>query len=174
VEPVYREIGPEFKKDAPLVIKVLEEHQEDVARGIVNNGFYETEVNGKRIRIEPRHVRVRAEYPDWLKVRETKYGIVGLDLRVSREEELEGIARDIVRRIQFMRKELRLDVNDYIKVWIESDDDDVKEAIEKFESYIKGETRATEIHVGTVPAAGIYSRSWDIEEKKLLIGISKA
>ncbi len=172
VLPVHREIGPEFKRDSPIIIKFLNENQSVVAKEIIEKGFCEIEVDGKKFRIEKRHVRIEAEYPEWLRVRESKYGTLGLDLRISREEELEGIARDIVRRIQFMRKKMGLDVNDYIDVWVEADDADIKETLNIFKEYIKSETRAVGLAAGEPPGEA-FSESWDIDGKIIRIGIRR-
>ncbi|MCE4620822.1 MAG: isoleucine--tRNA ligase [Desulfurococcales archaeon] len=171
LEPVYSEIGPEYKKDTPLVLRVINERAEEIARALSTKGYYEAEVEGLKVRLETRHVRIHAEYPEWLKARETDAGIVAIDTRITAEEELEGLARELVRRIQFMRKELALEISDYIEVWVEGDDE-IRKALEEMKEYIANETRAKALNLGA-PPEDVYRREWDIDDKTVVIGIRR-
>ncbi len=171
VEPNYREIGPEYKRDAPKVYRLLEERSEEVARALVSRGFYEAEYEGVKVRLEPRHVRLHAEYPEWLSVAEGEGFTVAVDTRVGREELLEGLAREVVRRIQFMRKEAGLDVTDYIEAWI-SGDSEILEAVREKLDYVSSETRASTIRFDKPPATA-YTREWEVDGKRVLIGIKR-
>ncbi len=173
VEPVLKEIGPTFKRDSPLVLEVIKKRQSEIAKEIISKGSYSIEVEGKRLRIEKRHVKILAEYPDWLKVKESKQGLIGLDIRVSRMEELEGLARDLVRRVQFMRKEANLDINDYVDLWIVTRDKDLLEAIDQFEEYIKYETRAKNLFLKS-PSKKAFIKEWMIEDKKIALAIRRS
>ncbi len=171
-EPNYRELGPDFKRLAPKVLKLLEEKGGEVAEAIARTGRYTTTLDGSEITLERRHVRLNASYPEWLSVKETSIGLVGIDTRMSEEEILEGLAREIVRRIQAMRKELDLPVNAYIETWITGDEDLVK-AAKAMEDYVAGETRSRSISYQP-PPEGAYTREWEVDGKRLLIGIRVA
>lgn len=67
-------------------------------------------------------------------------GIIALDLAITKELELEGIARDIVRMIQQARKDANLNVSDKINLLVESENVEVKEALAQFENYIQEQT----------------------------------
>ncbi|MDH7507130.1 MAG: DUF5915 domain-containing protein [Candidatus Thermoplasmatota archaeon] len=85
--------------------------------------------------------------------------------------ESEGFAREIIRRIQSMRKELNLHVED--KIVTEINVDEKKKAfILKWEDYIKGETRSSKISFKNKPT-GVLVKKWDIDEVQVEIGISK-
>ena len=170
VEPNMRAIGPEFKKLSRAVADYIRSHQDVVARDIIAKGYHEASVEGSNVRIERRHVSIKAVYPEWLSVKETDLGLVAVDLRLGREEVLEGLAREIVRRIQFMRKEAGLNIEDRIKAYIEAGDKEILDAVKAFEDYIKGETRAVELVVG---GARGYTKEWEIDGKKVILGIEK-
>ena len=172
VEPNYRAIGPEFKRLSKEIAQYILTHQEEVARDILENGFHEATVDDTTVRIEPRHVNLRIEYPGWLSVSEDNDMIVGIDTRLSREEVLEGLAREIIRRIQAMRKELDLRVDDYIEVWIEAEGD-LAEALRKHAEYIRGETRAARIEVGPGPQDALF-REWNVDGRRLRVWVRKA
>jgi len=71
--------------------------------------------------------------------------LVALDVLVSEELKQEGVARDLVRIIQDLRKKEDFDVADRIKINIETEFGELKRVIEKFDTYIKKETLAEEI-----------------------------
>jgi isoleucyl-tRNA synthetase len=82
----------------------------------------------------------------------------------------EALARELVRRIQVMRKEMDLAITDMIRIEINTSSDDVKKAVETFKDYLLRETRAVQISLGE--AAG--GKEWDIAGEKVRIAISKA
>jgi len=172
LEPIYSEIGPEYKQLTPAILDALKERSSEVVSSIASKGYYEFEISGVNVRIEPRHVKVVAEYPEWLRARENDEAIVAVDTRITPQEEMEGIARELVRRIQFMRKELTLEINDYITVWILGDED-INEAVRAMEAYIMEETRSKAV-ILTEPPENAYRRVWDIDEKSVVIGIRKS
>ena len=96
---------------------------------------------------------------------------MAIDTRITAEEELEGLARELVRRIQFMRKELALEISDYIEVWVEGDDE-IRKALEEMKEYIANETRAKALNPGA-PPEDVYRREWDIDDKTVVIGIRR-
>jgi isoleucyl-tRNA synthetase len=170
LEPNYSEIGPEFKKLTKQVVELIKTHQDEIAKAIVEKGYYETTIEGTPVRLEVRHVKVRAEYPEWLSVKDSDYGLVGIDLRLSKNEILEGLARELVRRIQFMRKEAGYSVSDYIKAYIKTDDREIMEAVEAFKKYIMEETRSIELILGS---GGETVKEWDIDGATVKIGIER-
>ncbi|MEB3851266.1 MAG: class I tRNA ligase family protein, partial [Desulfurococcales archaeon] len=172
VEPVYSEIGPEYRRAAPLVYRLLEERGDEVARAILERGAFEGEVDGVKVRLEPRHVRIHAEYPQWLAVAEGEGFTVAVDTRVGERELLEGLAREVVRRAQFMRKEMGLDVTDYVEMWLDGDEELVDAAL-RLADYVKGEVRAVAIYRGAPPQV-VYAKEWEVDGKRLLIGLRRA
>jgi len=78
----------------------------------------------------------------------------------------EAYAREIVRRIQEMRKELDLQVEEFIKTTIEMD----PELVKGWEEYIKNETRSEELTFGNAEG---YVKEWDVEGRKVRIGIKR-
>ncbi len=172
VEPNYKAIGPEYRRNAPLVYRLLEERGDEVARAILEHGRFEAEVDGVRVALEPRHVKIHAEYPEWLAVEEGEGFTVAVDTRIGREELVEGLAREVVRRVQFMRREMGLAVTDYVEVWLEGDEELVGAAL-TLQDYVAGEVRAVRIYRGT-PPTGAYMKEWEVDGKRLLIGVRRA
>ncbi len=93
-----------------------------------------------------------------------------LDTVIDKELLLEGLAREIVRRIQVIRKELNLPLDKVVnRIVIHTPDNELKEAIKKFKDYILRETRASDIMLSEKPIAN--ARKWNIENKQVLIYI---
>jgi isoleucyl-tRNA synthetase len=99
------------------------------------------------------------------------YGTVYIDTELGSELKEEGLAREIVRRIQAMRKELNLNVEDYIETWIEASNTIIS-ATEKWSNYVKTETRSKNIIIKK-PIAGELIKNWEIDNEKVKIGIRK-
>jgi isoleucyl-tRNA synthetase len=101
-------------------------------------------------------------------------GEVFLDVRLTERELAEGLARDLVRRLQQMRKEMDLRVDDYVDVWISGPRDKV-EMIRGESEYIRQEVRARDLRIiaeGEVRAE--YVRDWEINGERYTLGIALA
>ncbi len=92
-----------------------------------------------------------------------------LDKEINRDLLYEGLAREIVRRIQIMRKEMNLAYADRILVEIKTDDDELKKAIEMKMEYIESETLSKIVE----NVDNCYTKTWDIDGKEITISIKK-
>ena len=91
-----------------------------------------------------------------------------LDIDLSQDLKDEGFAREIVRRIQEMRKQMDLEMNESISVMISID----PERIKKWISYIRDETRSGKI-ICSENVSGDTVKKWEIEGETITIGISQ-
>ncbi len=82
----------------------------------------------------------------------------------------EGLVRDLVRRIQGMRKDLDLEYTAKIRVMYECDEE-VKEAINRFSDYICEETLAESIEESSAKGEQVYEKKWKIGEKEVYLAI---
>jgi isoleucyl-tRNA synthetase len=65
----------------------------------------------------------------------------------------EGLARDVVRHIQQLRKDSGLEISDRIDVTYNTDSDQLREAVEAWAGYIKGEVQARDLAAGSIDGA---------------------
>ena len=86
---------------------------------------------------------------------------------------LEAYAREIIRRIQFMRGKLNLKVDEKVKAYISTIDNELIESINTFRDYIMTETRAIELLITKDIPEKVFTMDWDIEDKKVKIGIER-
>jgi isoleucyl-tRNA synthetase len=98
-------------------------------------------------------------------------GKVQIDLKLTPELKAEGLVRELVRRIQEMRKALKLRVEDYIEVAIEASSL-VRKAAEEWMLYLKNETRAKNVSFDKSQKAQLI-KDWNIGPEKVRIAISK-
>jgi isoleucyl-tRNA synthetase len=89
---------------------------------------------------------------------------VALDLEVSPELRLEGLARDLVRAVQDLRKSAGLDVADRIELAIKADGE-VADAVTAHRDYLLGETLATSLH--TAPRGDGYDARVDLDGQEV-------
>jgi isoleucyl-tRNA synthetase len=170
--PKMQALGMEFKGLAKKIAEAISERSEEIAREILKEGKVRLNIDGREIVISKDHVSVKEEFQGDLIVEETSFGAIAIDKNISEEEEKEGLVRDIVRRIQFMRKQLSLAIDSYIDVFILPPNEDRRKALSERENYIKEEVRAKNI---TYQIQGGYDlvEEWEIEGEKYLIGIKR-
>lgn len=94
-------------------------------------------------------------------------GLVYIDPTLTKEMEMEGYAKEIIRRVQEMRKEMDLGMEERIEVGFVADED-IIEVLKGMGEYIMREVRARDLKIGE---ANGYVKSWKIDEKEVKIGI---
>jgi isoleucyl-tRNA synthetase len=95
------------------------------------------------------------------------YGVVYVDTTLTEEIESEGYAREVIRRIQEMRKELDLDIEREIRVDLDVRDDRVAALVDEHRDLVAGEVRAAEFG----PVEDGHERVWDVESVDMYISI---
>lgn len=96
--------------------------------------------------------------------------LVVLDLNVTEELKIEGLYRDLIRLIQQSRKDADLRITDKIKLYIVTQDAEIKTALTKFSDEIKAQTLAESLELTIAPeSARIFNL--EIEDKPVIIGI---
>lgn len=140
-----RAAGPRLGKQVQQVIKASKSGDWSVTDGTVVSGGIEL-VEGE-FTLES----VAESGTDGMELAALDSGFLALDTRVTPELEAEGMARDAVRAIQGIRKQLDLDISDRIAVTIEADTE-VAAALELHADLIAGETLTTALTFGPVDA----------------------
>ncbi|MDB5264253.1 MAG: isoleucine-tRNA ligase, partial [Adhaeribacter sp.] len=131
--------GPRLKQVAASIQAMT---QEEIAALERENGF-EIMLGEEKVIITPEDVEIMSEdIPGWLVASEGKL-TVALDITLTETLKQEGIARDLVNRIQNLRKDSGLDVQDKIKISLQNNHKEVNEAVTAYEQYIREETQAT-------------------------------
>jgi isoleucyl-tRNA synthetase len=106
-----------------------------------------------------------------LEIYETDNFTIAIPKKLDKELFYEAIARELIRRIQVMRNELDLNVDEYIEVGIKSDSEDILKTIELHEDYILNEVRGNSLFTDLIRDG--YTKNWNIEKYRVLISIKK-
>jgi isoleucyl-tRNA synthetase len=96
---------------------------------------------------------------------------VAVPLDIPLELKSEGMAREIVHRLQTMRRSAGFDIADYISTCFQGDDF-VRKVITDFASYIKQETLSREL-LENIPEEGAYSESFKLEGHQFTLGVKR-
>ena len=129
------------------------------------------ELAGEQVVVTPADFEITSEdMPGWLVASEGKL-TVALDITVTDELRREGVARELINRIQNIRKESGFEVTDKIKVEIESKDI-VAGAIEHFADYIASQTLAEEVKASAEPQGSVVVNS-DVDDEPLVIAVTR-
>ncbi len=161
----YRVLGPKLRGDLKRVVEELKKMKpEEIAQKIKENAL---EVLGYKLSGEDISVFEKpAENVQAIDVESLPISIF-LDTEIDESLRYEGFAREIIRRIQAMRKDMDLRYDQKIRTRY-SGDEELKKAIEMHRDYIMGETQSVSVEEGTGTG---YEKEWEIEGRKIKIVI---
>lgn len=144
IKPNFKALGPRFGKDMGLIAKEIQGFTQEQINEIDKNGSLTLAISGKSINLSSEDVEiVSQDIPGWLVA--TANGItVALDITLTAELKDEGIAREIVNRIQNLRKDSGFEVTDTIKVALQHNEG-LEKAVKANMAYIKSETLTDEL-----------------------------
>ena len=170
VKPRFDRIGPKYKGLTKQIVDRLSKMDgKAIYEALMRDGRVELKVEGKEVVLEPEDIEIEIKFAEGFEGSEFKYGFVAISTKLDRKLIAEGLARDVVRRIQQMRKEMDLHIEEYIRVYIVADKEFI-DLIKEHLDYIAGETRAKSI---TFDEAKGYTKKWKIEDYEVTIGIER-
>ena len=153
-------IGPDFGADSETVMTAIDGRPVRELEGGIT-------VDGSEFSLEPDHYEIDYQPPSDVAGAQFDTGAVYVDASLTDELAAEGYAREVVRRIQQMRKDLDLAIEADIRTAITVDAGDVSTYLDEWSDYIKTETRTTEF----VDAADALTDEWTIQDVTIEIGI---
>ena len=144
IKPNFKALGPRFGKDMGLISKEIQNFTQEQINKIEQEGEIILDISGKSVNLTTEDVEISSQdIPGWL-VANANGITVALDITISEELRNEGIARELVNRIQNIRKDSGFEVTDKIKVQLESEPT-IEIAVKANEDYIKSETLTNEL-----------------------------
>ena len=144
IKPNFKALGPRFGKDMGLISKEIQNFSQEQINEIDKNGSIDVAVSGKSITLTTADVEITSQdIPGWL-VANAGGITVALDITLTDELKNEGIARELVNRIQNLRKDSGFEVTDRITVYLKYNKI-LQEAVMANEGYIKSETLTDEL-----------------------------
>ena len=167
IKPNFKVLGPKFGKDMKLVAAQVQQLTQDDIVTVEKEGELSLEINGKNIILTLDEVEISSQdIEGWLVANQGGL-TVALDVTISEELRKEGIARELVNRIQNLRKDSGLEVTDKIKLSIKKDGI-VDNAVLINKEYIKNETLTNELVLEDEVKNGIEIVFDDVNTKLLI------
>ncbi|MCC9072668.1 isoleucine--tRNA ligase [Flavobacterium sp. F-65] len=139
IKPNFKALGPRFGKDMGLISKEIQSFTAQQISQLDKEGALDIVIAGKSVTLSLEDVEITSQDIEGWLVANSNGITVALDITITEELKNEGIARELVNRIQNIRKDSGFEVTDKIKVQIKRSGI-LENAILKNEDYIKSET----------------------------------
>ena len=167
IKPNFKVLGPRFGKDMKQVVAAIQKFDADDIQKIEEKGVLALEINGKSINLEISDVEISSQDIEGWLVANQGAVTVALDVTITEALKAEGIARELVNRIQNLRKDSGFEVTDMIDVFI-LNNEFMDKAVQNNLEYIKAETLTHTLHTVNELENGIEV-NFDAITTKLLI-----
>lgn len=154
IKPNFKTLGPRFGKEMGLIAKTIQSFGQEKINELEKNGEITVDVSGKSIILNLEDVEISSQDIEGWLVANANGITVALDITITDSLKKEGIARELVNRIQNIRKDSGFEVTDKVNVTLVSQSE-IEDAVQANETYIKVETLTenisfvTEIENGT-------------------------
>ncbi|WP_306351427.1 isoleucine--tRNA ligase [Flavobacterium sp. '19STA2R22 D10 B1'] len=169
IKPNFKALGPRFGKDMGLISKDIQAFSQEQISELERVGNMDIAISGKSVNLTSEDVEITSQDIEGWLVANSGNITVALDITINEDLRKEGIARELVNRIQNIRKESGFEVTDKIKVYLQKDGI-LEEAIKSNEEYIKAETLTEELIVkDSIPEGTVI----EFDEIKTVLSISK-
>lgn len=144
VKPDFKKLGPRYGKIMKQLAAVVQVMDQNAISQLESTGSYTFDIEGQSATIELADVEIISEdIEGWLVANEGRL-TVALDITITDDLRKEGVARELVNRIQNIRKSNGFDIVDRIKVKL-SDSQEISNAVKEYYDYIAGQVLADEI-----------------------------
>ena len=145
IKPNFRTLGPKYGKQMKDIAVVINDFTQQDIQALERQGTKEITLDGKVLTLTLDDVEITSQdIEGWLVASSSTGLVVALDATITDELRAEGIARELVNRIQNLRKDTGLEVTDRIQIFLQKQDT-LEKAVRANEVYIKAETLANEI-----------------------------
>lgn len=171
IKPDFKKLGPKFGKNMKAAAQALTSLEQSQIAQFEKDGKIALTLNGEEAVVELADVEVISEdIPGWLVTNDGNI-TVALDITITDDLRKEGIARELVNRIQNVRKSKDFNITDRIVVKI-TPDEHVNDAVAQFKDYIAKQVLAVAIELAPVEGADVIAL--DMDDYELKITVDKA
>jgi isoleucyl-tRNA synthetase len=173
VLPDNRILGPKYGSDFPKIKLALEKLDPEEIAVLVNGGKkIPVDLDGLEVLLLPEEIQFQTEAAAGLSTVDGKLLTVAIDTEITPELRQEGLAREIIRRIQDFRKQADFEISDRIIVVFQATPQ-LKAAIKAHQDYIMEEVLAVEMEDGK-PVGATFSGKTSFEGEEATLGLSVA
>ena len=171
IKPNFKTLGPKYGKYMKQIAALTAQFSQERIAEIESAPESVLEIDGQQIVVTPADFEITSEdMPGWLVASEGKL-TVALDITLTDELRAEGVARELINRIQNIRKDSGFEVTDKICVEIEQKEL-VADAVARYADYIGSQTLAVEVKSSAEPQGEVVVAT-DIDEEPLRIAVTR-
>jgi isoleucyl-tRNA synthetase len=172
-KPNFRSLGKKFGKQTPLAAEAVSKLDNEALMAFERGEQVSVRVGDDERQLDAEDLVIVRRASGNLVVKESAGYFAAIDPEVTPELRAEGLAREIVSRIQRMRKEVGLAVSDRISLWI-AGPPEIEDAIRTHAEWIADEVLAKELHVGERIDSSHATQTVDIDGQPVDIAFKKA
>jgi isoleucyl-tRNA synthetase len=167
----FKVLGQKVGKQMGKLATVIQMFSREQIDNFEKNGFERVVLDGQEIKLVTEDVYIRTSSKEGYATFTDTTLTVALDLEISKELREEGLARELINRIQNMRKESDFAVTDRIEIYFEGLSEKLSNAVKNKDEYIKNETLA--VNVLDKQVENLNIKEITIDEESLLLGIKR-
>ncbi|HSF81965.1 MAG TPA: class I tRNA ligase family protein [Anaerolineales bacterium] len=172
VLPDNKLLGPRFGAQFPKVRLALASMDPARVAIAVSAGQPVTlDLDGQPVQLSPEELLVQTQPVEGLAVAADKLATVAVDATLTPELKAEGLAREIVRRVQAMRKEAGFDIADRISTYYQAPPE-LAVVFESWSEYIQAETLTTRLVAGSAPE-GAHVEDHKVDGLEIILGVKR-
>jgi isoleucyl-tRNA synthetase len=162
--------GPKYGKDLRGIIAALGQlDAKEAVAALSREGALTVTVDGRELTLSREDIDIRMSAREGFAVEVQNDAFVVLDTEIDQELAFEGHARELVSKVQTMRKNAGFDVLDHIAMVISSDEE-ILEAVRRHMDYIQTETLCDRLELTSGPVQG---EEWDINGRNAIIKLER-
>lgn len=170
IKPDFKKLGPRYGKIMKALAAAIQQMSQDDINAFEKAGTFTLQVDGQEAVLERADVEIISEdIPGWLVANEGRL-TVALDITVTDELKKEGLARELVNRIQNLRKSSGFEITDKVNITLASSAE-MDGAVEAYQEYIKSQVLANNLVVTAEPISD--ATSLDFEDFTLAVKVEK-
>ena len=171
IKPNFKTLGPKYGKYMKQIAALTAAFTQEQIAAVESAPETTLDLGGERITVTAADFEITSEdMPGWLVTSEGKL-TVALDITVTDDLRREGVARELINRIQNIRKDSGFEVTDRIRVEIEAKEA-VVGAVAAYADYIGQQTLARDVRTAALPE-GEFVVDSEIDEEPLKIAVTK-
>ena len=169
-KPQLKTVGPKYGKLLGNIRKALAEIDGNSAMDTLNEkGVLTFDFDGNAVELSKEDLLIDTAQTEGYVTEGDNTVTVVLDTRLTPELLEEGFCRELVSKIQTMRKEAGFEVMDHIYVYVDKNDK-ISDIIKKYAETLKGEVMADSITLGAMTG---YTKEWNINGEDVMLGVAK-
>ena len=171
IKPDFKKLGPRYGKIMKALAAQIQQMSQDDINAFEKAGAFTLQVEGQEAVIERADVEIISEdIPGWLVANEGRL-TVALDITITDDLKKEGLARELVNRVQNLRKSSGFDITDKVNITVASSTE-MNDAINDYKEYIANQVLANSIEIADEPIAD--ATTLDFEDFTLAVKVVKA